>query len=115
MIRKVISLITLTVIASNSFASGYSTWGNVQELYYGSDGSYLTIRMNVSDAQSMCAAAADKSYILQKGTDAEFYSQRISAILAAFHSQTPIRFYISGCDSEKQPIIAGVNSKLNLQ
>lgn len=115
MIRS-LSLLIVMGAASFTQAQGNSSWGQIEDLYFGTAGDYVQVTMNVSDSSTFCNQA-NKPYYLPlnqiSDVDKEFYKTRISVLLAAFMAGKEVRFYLNpnDCATDGRPKIRGVQIK----
>lgn len=116
MLRKTILLVSMVLVPSLSIAAGNSTWGHINELYFGSAGNYVRVTMDVSDSQGFCGMG-NKPYILyldqSNDVTKEFYKTRISILMMAFAANKKIQFWLHDgeCSPQKEPKVFGVNVK----
>lgn len=109
------SCFLLALLGGKAFADGYSQWGKITELYYGSAGDYLAVTMNVSDSSKYCSVDG-RPYILKLDSSSdtlkEFYKTRSAAILTAYAANKEIKFYHQSnkCHGG-QPIIYGLGMR----
>ncbi len=116
MFKKFIAVLILLSLSQLSFAKGNSTWGLIEELYFGSAGNYVRVTMDASDSQAFCGESGNP-YILYLDQSSEvtkeFYKTRLSVLLAAFAAGKNVQFWLQNteCSPQKEPKIYGVNIK----
>lgn len=90
--RYLISMI-FVLISSPAFSGQTSGWGKITALYIDADSTF--VRLSFSQAiVNPDSCSASQWYIKEVSGGNSFF---ISEILAAFHSQKDVRFWISGC------------------
>ena len=109
------SCFLLALFGGKAFADGYSQWGRITELYYGSAGDYLRVTMDVSDSSKYCSVSG-KPYILKLDSSSdtlkEFYKTRSAAILTAYAANKEIKFFhLSSKCQGGEPIIYGLGMR----
>jgi hypothetical protein len=112
---KLTSILLLIASAQTHALGGYSTWGTITDLYFGSAGDYVQITMDVSDSSTYCGQANKPYRLVYDSTNdltKEFYKTRISALLAASMTGKQVRFYLTnGNCSNDSPKIQGLQVK----
>ncbi len=106
-------MVTLVLLSAQAYSGQTSGWGKITRLYVNADSTVLRVTFDRPTVDPDNCGNSSSFYMKEIMGENKVF---VSAVMAAFHSQREVRFWIAGCTSieywgQKRPVLYDIEAK----